>query len=116
METSYYIIKESNTNQTFSNLIGMILDETVMRNYGNSKHLPTASKTCVFFARNQYKGNNWRQRNSLKFKNKVSTTNNTNDKPTYSKHLICHYCGKPNHIRSNCKAFAQDKLNGVFKP
>jgi hypothetical protein len=98
METTYYIIKESNTNQTFSNLIGRILEEANMRNYENSKQSPKASKTCVVFARNQYKGNNSKQRNSSKFKNKVSTNNNTNDKPTYSKHLIFHYCGKPNHI------------------
>jgi hypothetical protein len=87
-----------------------------MRNYEDSKQLPAASKTCVFFARNQYKGKNWKQRNSSKLKNKVSTNNNRNDKSTYFKQLMCHYCGKPTHIIPNYKAFAWDKLNGVFKP
>ncbi len=29
---------------------------------------------------------------------------------------MCHYYGKPNHIRPNCKVLAHDKANGVLKP
>jgi hypothetical protein len=65
-----------------------------------------------FFCKKLIFKKTWKQRNNSNFNNH----NSTSEKSTYSKLLTCHYCGKPSHIRPNCKIIVCDKANGVLKP
>ena len=56
--------------------------------------------------------NNSRYKNGTPSKFPCNTYNQNNS----SKPLICHYCGRPGHIRPNCRKLARDKTHENFKP